>query len=231
MSCNFRLPSAVPPKRPSVCVSRSLQSGNRRLVSPFGADFRRRAPGRACRRVGHPSFFQRGFIQRGRPGVSGRGQEAPREPVSDDAGAGRPAASPCRLSSTGIPTAACRRGRAARTTAASPPRRTGDGSSSGPAHGSEAFPPRGRRPQPQSEHQGHDIQTNAARGPPRFGHRRPRPADDGRPPTTRFRRTPARRVYFVVRSFRLPMNHEIDETHEKEQRPDTGEKSWIVLPD
>ncbi len=137
MSFTFRLPSAVPPKRPSVCVSRSLQSGNRRLVSPFDADFRRRAPGRACRRVGHPSFFQRGFIQRGRPGVSGRGQEAPREPVPDDAGTGRPAASPCRLSSTGIPTAACRRGRAARPMAASPPRRTRDGSSSGPAHGSD----------------------------------------------------------------------------------------------
>ena len=46
-------------------------------------------------------FFQRGFIRRGHPGVSSRGREAPREPVPDDSGTGRPVASPCRLSSTG----------------------------------------------------------------------------------------------------------------------------------
>ena len=94
------------------------------------------------------------------PVYQSRGQEAPRGPVPDDAGTGRPAASSCRLSSTGIPTSACRRGRAARTTAASPPARGTGLVRPGPT-AARLSPREVARPQPQSEHQGHDIQTNA----------------------------------------------------------------------
>ena len=130
-----------------------------------------RTPLFPCRRVGHPSFFQGGCIQRGRISVyESEVRRAPRGPVAGDVGTGRrgrlcvvcrpaehPAASASRPAWTGRP----HEGRV--TARARPPGRVPT-FRSGPI-AARLSPREGRGDSnPHSEHQGHDIQTYRARG-------------------------------------------------------------------